>query len=67
MEPANVTRLEWIGGQDGKLPEGVRLGEVAVMSTGRWGRELWAEVGAGEGGGVHFVFLGVVGLWCRGN
>lgn len=44
VEPAHVTRLQWISGEDGKLSEAVRLGEVRVMPTGSG----WLVCGAGE-------------------
>jgi len=60
VEPANVTRLEWISGEDGELPEAVRLGEVGIMTARRGGSVAGVEMGTGEGGGVHFVlFCGV--------
>ena len=65
VEPANVTRLEWISGEDGELPEAVRLGEVGIMTARRGGSVAGIEVAAGEGGRVHFVCF--VGFRCRGK
>jgi len=47
MEPANVSRLEWISGEGGELPECVRLGEVGIMTARRGGSIAGVEMGAG--------------------
>lgn len=61
VEPANVTRLHGISGEDGELPEAVRLGEVGIMTARRGGRIAGIQVVAGQGGRVHFVcFVGFV-------
>ena len=65
MEPANVSRLHGITGEDGELTEAVRLGQVAEVTARRGGRVAGVEVTAGEGGRVHFV--GFVGFRCRGT
>ena len=44
VKPANVTRLERVRGEAGELAEGVRLGEVGIMTAWRWGRVAGVEV-----------------------
>jgi hypothetical protein len=47
VEPANVSRLERISGEDGELTETVRLGEVGEVTAWRWGSVARVEVLAG--------------------